>query len=297
MWIAASKDKMAVRSLKASDYVTTTGTKLQQVFRNFNNNVRIFRNQFDWEQPQWKLKKKEDDGFITIGWVGLTSHFEDIKKMVPIMKYFHDKYPNTKFLLAGMAIKDTEVEIQIDDKNNKNFIEKEVTDEKNTYRYKVKQLFAEFDQNRVQFLDAVNLENYGKFYTMLDISLCFVEKNTFTQCKSEIKAVESMFYENITISTNWGGYSDMKNLMSFDIKHKNHFVDHEQSKYWVESLEYWMNNLSEGKKYAKLQSEWVKDFYNINKHIDDRVNFYEEIMEKNLDKEMTRINDILAEIH
>ena len=45
------------------------------------------------------------DDKIIIGWAGLTSHFEDIRRMHAIIKPIHDKYPNTHFVLAGMALK------------------------------------------------------------------------------------------------------------------------------------------------------------------------------------------------
>ena len=48
MWLAAEKDKMSLRSLQASDWVNTTGYKLKQTFSNFNKNVHVFRNMFDW---------------------------------------------------------------------------------------------------------------------------------------------------------------------------------------------------------------------------------------------------------
>ena len=185
MWYAAEKDKMSIRSLKESDYITTTGFKLRQTFRNFNLNVEVFRNMFDWEQPQWKLERKwpAKDGRLVIGWIGLTSHYEDIKRMVPIMKYIHDKYPNTDFVLSGMAIKDTEVNITVDANGQKKFDEKEVTDQTKTYRYRVKELFKDFDPNRVEFHDAISLEEYGRFYKDIDIGLAYLENLTFNQCK------------------------------------------------------------------------------------------------------------------
>ena len=66
------------------------------------------------------------DDKIIIGWAGLTSHFSDIKRMAPIMKTIHDKYPNTYFVVAGMALKDSQVEIHEDAEGNKEFKEKEI---------------------------------------------------------------------------------------------------------------------------------------------------------------------------
>ncbi len=295
MWLEAGKDKMSIRSIKESDYVTTTGRKLYQTFSQFNNKVEIFPNMFDWDQPQWSIKRSTPakENKIVIGWVGLTSHFEDLKKMSPILKYIHDKYPNTEFILAGMALKDTMVNITLDSNNNKVFKEEEVTDEKLTYKYRVKELYKDFDQTRIQFFDAVNLEEYAKFYAMLDISLCYIEKNTFNQCKSPIKAIEGMYYNNIVISTNFGGYNDLFKVLPEDAKHRHHFIDSEFTNPWKEALEFWVNNFQLGLEYAKKQSEFVKHYYNINENIVKRIEFYNEIIEKHEEKEMFTINQLI----
>jgi glycosyltransferase involved in cell wall biosynthesis len=298
MWLSAGKDKMAIRSLKESDYITTTGRKLQQTFRNFNQNVSISRNMFDWEQPQWKLPKEVKNGKVVIGWVGLTSHFEDIKKMVPILKYAHDKFPNTHFVLSGMAIKDTEVTINQDEKGNRTFTEKEITDEKRTYRWRVKDLFKDFDQSRVEFHDAIELERYGDFYKNLDIGFAYLENNTFNQCKSEIKIIEYFKYGVIPLWTNIGGYKDMYESMPVELKlkYKELAIETELPEKWKKTLENIILNLEQYREIANEGKQWVEEKYNINNHIDEKVEFYTTIIEQHLEKETNRIQNIIATI-
>ena len=192
LWIESGKDKMSLQSIKHSDCITTTTPKLAKTFGNFNDNVNIFPNQFDWDLPQWNYDKNEvrkemlgdwfpTDDKIIIGWAGLTSHFEDIKRMAPIMKAIHDKYPNTYFVLAGMALKDTAVEITEDEKGNKKFEEKVIEDKNMTYKGRIEALFADIDPNRMKIFDALPLEEYGKFYALYDISMAYIEHNTFAQ--------------------------------------------------------------------------------------------------------------------
>lgn len=296
MWYAAEKDKMAIRSLRDSDYVTTTGRKLKQTFSNYNRNVSIFRNMFDWEQPQWKLQRVNHDGKIVIGWVGLTSHFEDIKKMAPIMKYIHDKYPNTHFILSGMALKDTEVVITVDAQGNKKFDEKEVSDETKTYRWRVRQLFNDFDPSRIELNAAASLEEYGKYYKDLDIGLAYVENNTFNHCKSEIKAVEYMKYGAVPVWMNIGGYKDMFEAMPDSLKSETRplALETENPKIWQETLEDVVVNLDKWRKVAIDCKQWVEDQYDINRQVHDRVDFYTNIIEEHLEKEVNRIQGILA---
>jgi hypothetical protein len=299
MWFAAGKNLMSIRSLKESDYVTTTGRKLQQTFKNFNSNVSIFRNMFNWEQPQWKLTRDEKyNGKIVIGWVGLTSHFEDIKKMVPIFKHAHDKFLNTHFVLCGMAIKDTEVTINQGEKGNKTFAEKDITDEARTYRFRVKELFKDFDQTRVEFFDAIELENYGAFYRSIDIGIAYIENNTFNQCKSEIKVVEYAKYGCIPIWMNIGGYKDMYESMPLELKQncKSLALETENLAKWQESIENVIVNIYKFKEIAQNFKLWVEKQYDIDSHIDDKVDFYSTIIEQSLEKQINSIQNIIATI-
>ena len=59
LWIESGKDKMSLQSIKHSDCITTTTPKLAKTFGNFNDNVNIFPNQFDWDLPQWNYDKNE----------------------------------------------------------------------------------------------------------------------------------------------------------------------------------------------------------------------------------------------
>lgn len=288
LWLASEKDKMSLRSLKESDCVTTTGFKLKQTFGNFNPNVYVFRNMFDWNMPMWKLDRDPKyNGKIVIGWVGLTSHFEDLKKMKPILKHIHDKYSNTVFILAGMALKDTTIEINERLDGTKDVKESEVTDEKNTYRYKVKELYGDFNKNRIEILDAVGLEQYGKFYKDIDIGLSYVERNTFSQCKSEIKSVEYMKYGAVSIYSNWGGYGDMLKLMPDKLRQESRelCIDTENPNTWSEVIEKVINNIDYYKNVAGKLQYWVEDFYDVNKQTHDRIDFYNRIVEEHVEKQ------------
>ena len=121
--------------IKTVDYVTTTGSRLQKEFnkvRNHDKKVKVFRNMMDFDLPQWQIKKsnpfaedKDVSNRIVVGWVGLTSHFQDLVKLKPIMKIIHDKYEHVDFIIAGMALKDTYVEVTDNPDGTKNIKEEE----------------------------------------------------------------------------------------------------------------------------------------------------------------------------
>ena len=288
MWYASGKDKMALYQLKHVDYVTTTGARLQKEFnkvRDYDKKVKVFRNQMDFNLPQWKIKKtnpfaedKDVTDRLVIGWVGLTSHYQDLVKLKPIMKMIHDKYPQTDFVVAGMALKDTFVEIKEKEDGTKEIIEKEVTEEKRKYEYRVKRLFSDFAADRIKFYPAKPLEAYAEFYTWLDISLAYVEHNTFNACKSEIKVVEPGYFGVVSVYNCWGGYEDMWNNMPQELQHKHTAMKHEYAKPWIEAISYWIEHPEERITYGKKFSKWVKQEYSVNQKIDERVEFYDELL-------------------
>jgi|10_taG_2_1085330.scaffolds.fasta_scaffold01298_25 glycosyltransferase involved in cell wall biosynthesis len=317
LWYASEKDKMSIQALKQSEFVCTTTEKLRKTFSNFNKDVYIHRNMFDWELPQWnhdqkeirkemlpKLSKatKSKEEPIIIGWAGLTSHFEDIKRMHTIFKAIHDKYPNTFFVLAGMALKDSAFEIEYDDNGKPKFKSKDIEDDNQKYRNRVINLYSDLDPERLEVFDALPLEEYGKFYSLFDISYAYIEMhNSFNSCKSEIKVVEALRYGCIPQFTNYGGYNDFWKSVPKDIKMENCAVNVSNSGKWVESASYWIDKIEENRKKNKLTpleskmeftkelKKWSDNTYNWNLNVEDRLAFYLEKTEEFQESEMNRL--------
>tara|TARA_R110000851_G_scaffold302598_3_gene459456 strand:+ start:7377 stop:8720 length:1344 start_codon:yes stop_codon:yes gene_type:complete len=300
LWETSGKHKMSIQSLKHSDLVTTTTEKLRKTFKNFNKNVNIYRNMFDWELPQWNYDidttRKEmlgdwypTDDKIVIGWAGLTSHFQDIKKMKPIIKAIHDKYPNTVFILAGMALKDTQVEIIEHEDGRKEYKEVPITDESQLYKNKVKEIYKDLDPDRIKLFDALPLEEYAKFYTLFDISLAYVEHNAFASCKSEIKVIEALHYGCIPVFSLYGGYKDFweNPKLPSSVKDSNFAIGVTSPNPWIKSISHWVENFEEGKRKAKALKEHSDSIYDINLHIDD---YYTFLLEKIEDHKEQQIN-------
>ena len=300
LWIESGKDKMSLQSLKHSDCITTTTPKLQKTFKSFNKDVNIFPNEFDWGLPQWNLDKNEvrkemlpewfpTDDKIIIGWAGLTSHFEDIRRMHSIIKQIHDKYPNTYFVLAGMALKDSHVEITEDEKGNKQFNEVEIEDESMLYKNRIHEIYNDLDPKRFKTFDALPLEEYAKFNALFDISLAYVEHSAFSSCKSEIKVIEALHYGAIPVFSEYGGYKDFWRGAPERVKHKNMAISVQSPGPWVKAISHWVENFEEGKKRAATLKEYSDDIYDINKHCEERLSYY---LEKSEDFKEAQINMI-----
>ena len=285
LWMESGKDKMSLQSIKHSDCITTTTPKLKNTFEKFNDDVNIFPNMFDWELPQWCYNKNEvrkeilpewfpTDDKIIIGWAGLTSHFEDIKRMAPIMKAIHDKYPNTYFVIAGMALKDTQVEIHEDEDGNKTFEEKEISNKEETYKGRIEVLYKDIDPKRLKILNALPLETYAKFYALFDISLAYIEHNAFASCKSEIKVVEALHYGCIPVFSNYGGYKTMCDKWPSSFSGQHFAIDMTSAGAWVNAISHHIDNYEESKKRTAELTEWSDRTYDINAFAEERLNFY-----------------------
>lgn len=285
LWMESGKDKMSLQSIKHSDCITTTTPKLKNTFEKFNDNVNIFPNMFDWNLPQWSHNKDDvrkemlgewfpTDDKIIIGWAGLTSHFEDIKRMAPIIKAIHDKYPNTHFILAGMALKDTQVEIHEDEDGNKSFEEKEIENKEETYKGRIEALYKDIDPKRLKILNALPLESYAKFYALFDISLAYIEHNAFASCKSEIKVVESLHYGCIPVFSNYGGYATMCKQLPSEISTKHFAMDMTSPGPWINAISHHIDNYEESKRRTAEFTEWSDRTYDINAFAEERLNFY-----------------------
>ena len=286
LWEESGKHKMSIHALKYSDTIMTTTEKLAKTFRNFNNDVHVFRNMFDWGLEQWNLDKEkirnemlpewaDKKDKIVIGWAGLTSHFQDIKKMKPILKAIHDKYPNTYFVLAGMALRDTQVEVIQHPDGRKEFKEIPIEDQSQLYKNKVIDLYKEFDQSRIKLFDALPLEEYAKFYTLFDISLAYIDHNAFNSCKSEIKVVESLRYGCIPVFSDFGGYADFwrRDDIPSIVKDKRFAITGTSPRGWIDSISNIVENISEAKTHAAALKFHSDKCYDINENIDDYFHF------------------------
>lgn len=301
LWYQQGKDKMSIQSIKESHMIVTTTEKLARTFKNFNKNVQIVRNMFDWELPQWNLNKNQvrkemlgdwcsTDDKIIIGWAGLTSHFEDIKRMHKILKVIHDKYPNAHFVLAGMALKDTIIETTVDEKTGeKQYKEVKIDNKDHTYRGRVENLYGDFDKNRIKIFDALPLEEYAKFYYLFDISLAYIENNAFNSCKSEIKVVESIRCGCIPVFSNFGGYKDFYDRLPKNLKYKNMAITGYSHKPWVKALEHHMQNFESSKKQAQTLKVFSDQAYDLNENVWDHLELLLQATEEHEENEINKI--------
>ena len=194
--------------------------------------------------------------------------------MKPIMKAIHDKYPNTYFILAGMALKDTAVEIHEEEDGNKRYEEKDIENTAETYRGRIEEMYGDLDPSRIKIFDALPLETYGKFYSLFDINLSYIEHNAFASCKSEIKVVEGLRYGCIPVYSNYGGYKTMTESVPSAISTDNFSIAMTSPTPWINALSHHLDNYEESKRRAADFKAWSDAKYDMNAHAEERLQFY-----------------------
>ena len=337
LWESAGRGKQSIRAISDADSVETTTNKLKQYCMNYNKNVFIQRNYFNFKLPQWNLKKKQQltdfvelkpstfndkpwsieeqkehfhfpkewKNKVVLGYAGLTSHFEDLKKLAPILRKIHDKYPQTVFIIAGSALKDSMFEITKDPATGKDIVkEAPITNPKDTYEYRIGDLFKGFSEDRIKFYRALPLEQFGFFHSLFDLDLSMIEHNTFNAAKSEIKVVEGCRYGNIPIYSDFGGYSDFNHILKTEGKFTSEEIaliscrtecDHNE---WVSKISYWVErvNSEEYLLFANKLRDFVSEYYEIDNHIHERFSLYKKMIEQQTESEFMRITKMNREL-
>lgn len=162
--------------LKHVDIVTCTTEILAEKIRPFNNNVNIYPNCLDLTDEQW-TSKKEPSEYIRFGYIAGVHHVQDIKILqIPIRKA--RQINNAQFVLGGYTDNDH-------------------------YKY----YETVMKQGNYLRINAINVYEYGKAYNLTDVSLIPLEKNIFTEGKSEIKLLEAAAHGNAAIVSNVKPYN------------------------------------------------------------------------------------------
>jgi glycosyltransferase involved in cell wall biosynthesis len=100
MELSPEHEEMTKETIGKCDLVTVTNEVIAKHYRQFNDNVVVLPNYLDfmwWGEP-WKMPSTNN---IRIGWMGSTSHREDLIMIEPVIKEILDKYENVKFVYCG----------------------------------------------------------------------------------------------------------------------------------------------------------------------------------------------------
>ena len=188
---------------KAADYVTTT-TELyaDHIRKKLNPNVHIIPNAIDVSMPMWQNNTKESDK-VRVGWIGGSSHEKDLTKLHRCFNVlFNDSEVKDKIQVV-MCGYDTRGTVTYIDPNTKEQKTRKIRPEESVWN-RFESIFN--DNGRAkdgQYVrrNTLPITQYGKHYNHVDICLAPLEENTFNECKSELKIIETGLMKKALIAS------------------------------------------------------------------------------------------------
>lgn len=250
-----------------ADLVTVTQPKFAQRVVPFIRSgvLAIMRNCIDFNLPCWNLPKKSPakKNLVRIGWVGGIHHEEDLKQFKSVMLAVNAKVgvENVKWNFYGRPY--------IPPGEPRDW-QQDVWD-----NYQKLLTFGAKKPN-VEVFYAQPIETYGVFYTDMDIAIAPLHNNPFNDSKSEVKLMECGRYGIPLVATNIGCYYET--------------IKNGENGYLITDtnpVSEWTNRLVTLLKDKKLREKMgvnlkaiVDERFDINKHIEARLNLYYDVAKK-----------------
>jgi len=249
-----------------SDLVSVTQIKFAERIAKFCNNgvLAVIKNSIDFELPCWNAPKRPTAPRNTrIGWVGGIHHEEDVKEFRGVMMALTQKVgkENIYWKLHGRP--------PIDKSNPDNKWQQDVWD-----NYE-KNLTLGARRSNVFVGQALPIDQYGHFYTDMDISVAPLQMNAFNDSKSEIKLMECGRYGIPLVATDVGCYSEIieNGKTGFLIGRENSKIE------WCRRLAYLHKNPDKRIEMGQNLKKIVDEKFDINKHVHERLEMYRHVLE------------------
>jgi glycosyltransferase involved in cell wall biosynthesis len=200
-----------IQVCKAADYVTTT-TELYAAHlrQKVNPNVHIIPNAIDESLPMWQNNNVESDR-IRVGWIGGSSHAKDLEKLHNCFNIlFNDPDIKDKIQVVMCGYDTRGTVTTIDPRTNKEVVRKIRPDESVWNKFEA--IFN--DSGRAlpgQYVrrNTLPITQYGKHYNHVDICLAPLAENTFNECKSELKLIETGMMKKCLIASDLYVYKEL----------------------------------------------------------------------------------------
>jgi glycosyltransferase involved in cell wall biosynthesis len=297
-------NKKIVSNLKCAQNIITTTEIFAKEIKKLNKNVFILPNAIDPTERQFKPNPEKSDR-IRIGWLGGSSHLNDLK----LLKGMVSKLKNDglmdkiQFVVCGFDIRgkvntinqQTGEQTQRDIKphetvwceyekiftNNYEIISPEYKE--HLLRY-VEQEFDGIENESYRRVWTKPISSYATNYNLFDISLAPIAENIFNEVKSQLKVIESGFHKKALIAQNFGPYTiDMENAYirggEIDTSKNGFLVDSDRNhKSWYQYIKKLVLNPELIKKLGDNLYNTVSNKYSMNKVTEDRRNYYKTLV-------------------
>lgn len=288
--------------MQAADWVTTTTPIFADEIRGFNKNVVVIPNSIDPSEPQFIPKPVKSDR-IRIGFLGGSTHFEDLRLMNGVPNVFLSIRDKIQMVLIGFDLRG-KIKQQMKDGTVKS---RDMRPEETIWAEYEKlftsnwQLLSEYPdyarhlqtytQNKYEGEKTMpyrriwtrDINNYAHNYNHLDISLAPLVENKFNLFKSQLKVVEAGFHKKALIAQDFGAYTlDLTNVFDgskINPKGNAILIDSRKNhKQWAQSIKRLINNPEIIQMMGENLNEMVMDRFDLTKVTKTRAEFYRSII-------------------
>lgn len=289
-----------VANLKVSKYVSTTTSIFADEIKKINNNIVIFPNAINPNEPQFKEPTPPSDR-LRIGWLGGSSHLHDLQLLDQSFSKLSKYKDELQFVICGFDIRGsvTEINGQTGEHKKRDILPHETvwaryeeifTQNYSTVSDEYKKYLLQYSKDNYE--NAINeayvrvwtqpVTSYAKNYSKFDVSLAPIKNTMFNRVKSQLKVIEAGFYKKALIASNLGPYT-------IDLKHSlqnGNFVDgnallvdeNRTHSDWAKYIEKLIKNPNMAKDLGERLYETVKDTYNLSTVTKARAEFYKSIV-------------------
>lgn len=296
-------DKKILDNIKIARNITTTTPIFAEEIKKYNKNVFVLPNAVDPKEKQF-IPKPEQSDRIRIGWLGGSSHLQDLEILNGVVSKlksdgFMDKI---QLVLCGFDTRGTHTDI--DSQTGEQRVRTITPMESVWYRYEkiftdnytiispeYKNFLMKFSQE--EYPNVANepyrrvwtkpISTYASNYNLFDISLAPIEENIFNKVKSQLKVIEAGFHHKAIIAQDFGPYKiDLTNAIQygggFDEKANGILIETRKNhKDWYTALKKLIQNPEMISILQENLHNHVKDLYSMEKVTEQRKDLYKQL--------------------
>ena len=321
-YLIIKNSKMAEKilsNIKMAENVTTTTDIFANEIGKYNKRVFVLPNAIDPTEKQY-TPNPEKSVRVRIGWLGGSSHLEDLKLLNGLVNKLKSDglMDKVQFVLCGFDLRGNVT--MIDPKTGQQ-TQRPIKPMESVW-YKYEQIFTDnyasvsegykkhlLSFTKDEYADVANepyrrvwtkpVSTYASNYNLFDISLAPLTDNLFNKVKSQLKVIESGFHKKAIIAQDFGPYQidlvnvrvkalDKNNPVTFD-PNGNAYLVNNNSKEWYQFIKRLINNPEQIEILSENLYNTVKDKYSIEAVSKQRRELYLSLLKEKEDDNIQRV--------
>jgi glycosyltransferase involved in cell wall biosynthesis len=314
-------DEKIIGNLKIAENITTTTDIFAKEIAKHNKNVHVLPNAIDPTERQYMPNPEKSDR-IRIGWLGGSSHLEDLKLLNGLVNKFKSDnlLDKVQFVLCGFDLRGniTMINPETGEQTQRPIkpmesvwykYEQIFTDNYSTVSEGYKNHLLSFSKEEYEGIEnepyrrvwTKPVSTYASNYNLFDISLAPLADNTFNKVKSQLKVIESGFHKKALVAQDFGPYqidlvnsrrkpTDKKDQNVFN-EHGNAYLVNNDSKEWYQFLKRLVTNPEQIEILSNNLYNTVKDTYSIEAVSKQRRELYLSLLDEKRNNNVQRVSE------